>query len=100
MNSTMSCRRCDAACCRLLVHIEEGERIPPHLTATTEFGALVMARDDDGWCLAIDPSRMDCSIYATRPQVCRDFRLGGAACLQARDDLRRHHGSVPHADEI
>ena len=33
---------------------------------------------------AVDPGRMNCSIYETRPRVCRDFRLGGDECHVVR----------------
>src|SRR5512143_1299690 len=28
--------------------------------------------------------RCSCAIYTTRPEICRDFRVGGAACRAAR----------------
>ena len=28
--------------------------------------------------------RCSCTIYVTRPEICRTFRVGGAACLAAR----------------
>lgn len=47
-------------------------------------GGLVMARLDDGWCVAVDRETYDCRIYARRPDVCRELEMGGADCLAAR----------------
>ncbi|MBW3601064.1 MAG: YkgJ family cysteine cluster protein, partial [Planctomycetes bacterium] len=38
-------------------------------------------------CLWYDPHTRRCRHYAWRPQVCRDYELGGRACLA----LRRQH---------
>lgn len=80
------CGRCDAVCCRLTVVLQPQDRIAPHLTTRTQAGLDVMARDEEGWCVAIDPARMRCSIYATRPQVCRRFATDGPYCREVRSD--------------
>ena len=46
----------------------------------------VMARDEDGWCVAIDQGRMCCSIYQQRPAICRKFEMGGRYCREVRAD--------------
>lgn len=38
----------------------------------------------DGPCSWLDPATRLCSHHEHRPQVCRDFRVGGAGCLQWR----------------
>lgn len=81
-----SCDRCDAVCCRLTVVVQPEDRIPAHLTDVTDAGLEVMARDEDGWCVAVDAAHMRCSIYATRPQVCRRFEMSGPYCLAVRAD--------------
>ncbi len=86
------CERCDAVCCRLTVMVDPTDRIPQHLTSVTPQGWHVMARDEEGWCVAIDAARMCCSIYETRPAICRRFVMSGPYCRDVRatyDDQRR-----------
>ncbi|MBV6865869.1 YkgJ family cysteine cluster protein [Xanthomonas axonopodis pv. nakataecorchori] len=86
------CERCDAVCCRLTVMVDPSDRIPHHLTSVTPQGWHVMARDEEGWCVAIDAARMCCSIYETRPAICRRFVMSGPYCRDVRatyDDQRR-----------
>ena len=80
------CARCDAVCCRLIVVLQPEDQIPNHLTARTEAGLTVMDRDAEGWCVAVDAAHMHCSIYETRPQVCRRFVMDGSYCRQTRAD--------------
>ncbi|MBB6599520.1 MULTISPECIES: YkgJ family cysteine cluster protein [unclassified Luteimonas] len=80
------CARCDAVCCRLTVVLQPEDRIPAYLTATTSAGLHVMARDEEGWCVAVDPAHMHCSIYETRPEVCRRFVMGAPYCSAIRED--------------
>lgn len=85
------CATCDAVCCRQLVVLQGEDRVPAHLTARTRDGRHVMARDEEGWCVAVAASTMRCSIYPTRPQVCRSFAMDGACCRALRAD---------HADRL
>lgn len=80
------CARCDAVCCRLTVVLQPDDRVPAHLTARTQAGLDVMARDEDGWCVAVDAAHMRCSIYDTRPGVCRRFAMSGPYCREVRAD--------------
>jgi uncharacterized protein len=80
------CTNCDAVCCRLTVVLMPEDDVPEHLTTRTEAGLTVMDRDEGGWCVAIDGSRMCCSIYEQRPAVCRKFAMGGPYCLAERAD--------------
>jgi Fe-S-cluster containining protein len=93
--SAVHCSRCDAVCCRLTVVILDGDRIPSHLTEYTDEGLEVMARDDDGWCVAVDRATHGCTIYATRPQLCRKFAMGGPACVDVRADYASAR-TIPH----
>jgi Fe-S-cluster containining protein len=43
-----------------------------------------MARDQQGWCVAVDSAHMRCSFYDRRPEVCRRFAMGGPACREVR----------------
>jgi Fe-S-cluster containining protein len=80
------CAHCDAVCCRLTVVLMPEDDVPFRFTTVTEHGVTVMARDEDGWCVAIDQARMCCSIYEQRPQICRKFAMGGPYCLEVRAD--------------
>ena len=86
MRDSPSCDRCDAVCCRLTVVLQPEDGVPSHLTTHTDAGLHVMARDEEGWCVAIDASRMCCSIYEQRPAICRKFAMGGPACREVRAD--------------
>jgi Fe-S-cluster containining protein len=83
------CSRCDALCCRLTVVLFEEDSIPQHLTEFNPQGVRVMARDDDGWCVALDGAKMNCGIYDTRPTICRKFKMAGPYCLDVRAEARR-----------
>ncbi|MFC6841719.1 YkgJ family cysteine cluster protein [Xanthomonas theicola] len=83
----VACDRCDAICCRLTVLLMPEDEVPDHLTERTAEGLHVMARDEDGWCVAVDSKRMCCSIYAQRPAICRKFTMAGPYCR----DIRRIH---------
>ncbi|AXK72132.1 YkgJ family cysteine cluster protein [Lysobacter sp. TY2-98] len=91
---TADCDHCDAVCCRLTVVVQPEDGIAEHLT--TRLGGLrVMARDADGWCVAVDSARMCCSIYEARPEVCRRFEMGGPYCEAVREDYTRSHRTIP-----
>ncbi|MCF7220749.1 YkgJ family cysteine cluster protein [Marilutibacter chinensis] len=84
------CSRCDAVCCRLTVVLQPEDRVAGHLTTHTAAGLHVMAKDKDGWCVALDGARMCCSIYESRPSVCRRFVMDGPYCQAVREDYRDH----------
>lgn len=78
------CDRCDALCCRLTVVVFEEDAIPPQLTERNAQGVRVMARGDDGRCVALDAATSRCGIYAGRPSQCRRFAMAGPYCLSVR----------------
>lgn len=84
--SAIRCTACEAVCCRLTVVLDEDDRVPAHLTTYLPDGLHVMARDPEGWCVALDGVRMNCRIYDTRPGVCRSFVMGGPYCSAVRDE--------------
>jgi Fe-S-cluster containining protein len=86
------CSRCDAVCCRLTVLVDDEDGIADHLTTLTDGGLRVMAKDEEGWCVALDAARMNCSIYEARPDVCRRFHMGGPYCEAVREDYARGLG--------
>jgi Fe-S-cluster containining protein len=61
-----------------------GDDPPARYVRNDPWGGEVMARGDDGWCLALDRSTMRCTIYERRPLVCREYPEGGADCQVER----------------
>ena len=82
------CDACDAVCCRLTVTLQSEDDIPERFTDITDAGLRVMARDEEGWCVALDGARMCCSIYESRPAVCHRFVMDGPYCCEIRADYR------------
>lgn len=93
----VSCGACDAVCCRLTVVVMPDDRVPRHLVERNPQGVEVMARNEDGWCAAVDPLRMRCSIYEQRPEICRKFAMGSAYCRDERERYRQRHAGIPLA---
>jgi Fe-S-cluster containining protein len=75
-----NCSSCAAQCCRLTVVLGASDCVPAHLTTELPTGLRVMAGGADGWCVALDRERMNCSIYDDRPQTCRRFAMSGPYC--------------------
>jgi len=80
----ISCSACDAVCCRLTVVVMPDDDVPRHLVERTSQGLDVMARDEEGWCVAVDHQHMCCSVYDQRPAICRKFAMGSAYCRSER----------------
>ncbi len=78
------CSRCEAICCRLTVTLMPGDDPPHWLVAEHENGPATMAKDDDGWCVALDRNSMRCTIYEQRPTLCRTYLMGGRLCRHER----------------
>lgn len=83
----ISCSTCRASCCRLEVMLISDTGVPDRYVTTDEWGAMSMARLEDGWCAALERSTMRCSIYDRRPWICREFEMGGYECLVERNGL-------------
>lgn len=87
----VDCMSCDAICCRLTVIVMPDDIVPDHFTEITPEGLHVMARDEEGWCVAVDSARMCCSIYELRPAICRKFAMGGPYCRDVREIHATHY---------
>ena len=83
------CSRCEAVCCRLTVVLMPDDDVPEELVLRADDAPDTMRRGEDGWCLAVDRDTMRCGIYADRPQVCRDFAMGGDYCLSERENWQQ-----------
>ncbi|HET9032515.1 MAG TPA: YkgJ family cysteine cluster protein [Dokdonella sp.] len=88
IDPSIQCSACEATCCRLTVYVMADDPTPEHLIDQDENGMDVMRRLDDGWCTALDRDTMRCTIYSLRPQVCRDFDMGGHDCRNVRENDR------------
>lgn len=62
-----------------MVELKPGDTVPAALIVPRDGGRFLDQRGD-GACAALDPATMLCTIYASRPQTCRDFHRGGSLC--------------------
>ncbi len=88
-SAPLLCTNCQACCCLLPVLLMPDDDPPAHLVVEDAHGLRVLAKGDDGWCVALDRDSFRCTIYSRRPQVCRDFAEGGRECRAERADWRR-----------
>lgn len=100
IDTSVSCSACDAVCCRLTVVLMPEDAVPAHLTTQTREGLHVMARGEDGWCIALDPLKMCCSIYDQRPGICRKFAMGSAYCRDERKTYRDNNAIAANAARV
>lgn len=85
-----SCQQCGACCFSQLeryvrVTGDDYARLDEHAEALTEFhGHRCYMRMEEGHCAALrlDPrsGTFACSIYALRPETCRELERGSPAC--------------------
>ncbi len=85
IDPTIHCDECEAVCCRLPVLLLPGDCVPLWARDHDEYGLEIVAKADDGWCVALDRQTMRCTIYASRPQICAGFAMGGAGCRDERE---------------
>ncbi|WP_144900234.1 YkgJ family cysteine cluster protein [Luteimonas cucumeris] len=98
IDTSVSCSRCDAVCCRLTVVVMPEDNVPEHLVDRTSQGLSVMARGEEGWCVAVDPLHLRCTIYDQRPGICRKFAMGSAYCRDERKKYREENArAIPLA---
>lgn len=83
---TVTCSSCQACCCRLEVMIITDTGVPQHHIQVDEHGGETMRQLDDGLCSALDRDTMMCTIYNSRPWVCRVFEMGSYECIVERKE--------------
>lgn len=66
-------------CCHLVVELRAGDAVPEEMVAE-HAGVRCMDQHGDGACVALDAVTRLCTIYADRPQTCRDFHRGETLC--------------------
>jgi Fe-S-cluster containining protein len=62
-----------------VVELRAGDVVPEQLVVEHD-GARCMDQQGNGACVALDPATHLCTIYANRPQTCRDFNRGESLC--------------------
>jgi Fe-S-cluster containining protein len=80
----ITCANCAACCRRLEVLLIGDTGVPDRFVDFDAWGSGKMLRLDDGWCAALNRNTMACTIYAQRPQICRDFAMGSPQCVAER----------------
>ncbi len=72
------------------VHPFRPAELPVELAAEIDehFAGLTRGQEPQNACLWFDHATRRCRHYEFRPQVCKDYELGGRACLS----LRKLHG--------
>lgn len=76
------CDQCGACCKNLIVEIEDEDiEREPRLAELARHRYKLASIGSP--CKALDCSNR-CSLYATRPDVCRDFDAGSEACQDSR----------------
>jgi uncharacterized protein len=96
----LNCDGCNASCCRhmvmppfvpLLVDLEWVNFLQNHPDLAAEIEAEYRRkRAEADWpsespCFWLDTATGRCKHYNERPEICRDFEVGGEYCLEARD---------------
>ena len=64
-----------------MVELRPGDAVPEEYVVE-HAGTRCMDQRGDGACVALDPLTLLCTIYADRPQTCRDFTRGESLCRQ------------------
>jgi uncharacterized protein len=77
-----ACAGC-GKCCHLLVELRLGVDDVPEELVVEHDGVPCMDQHGDGACVALDRETQLCTIYARRPQTCRDFNRGESLCRRA-----------------
>lgn len=85
-----SCEGCGGCCYGLIVEINpevdfEVHNTPEDSTEILDDGKRYLKQDkeDNGRCVHLDAETRRCTIYETRPEVCRGFEMGHRACYEA-----------------
>jgi Fe-S-cluster containining protein len=82
-----ACAGC-GKCCHLVVELDPLlDHVPEELVVEHD-GVRCMEQRGNGACVALDPTTRLCTIYESRPQVCRDFSRGESLCVRIVTERR------------
>jgi len=84
IDPSISCGDCEAVCCRFTVVLMPEDHVPEWLIDRESHQVETLAKDASGWCAAIDHDTWRCTIYESRPVICRKFAMGGPGCRYER----------------
>ena len=59
------------------------------------FSGLTRGQEPLDRCLWFDPTTRQCRHYELRPQICRDYELGGPACVGRRIEALQNGEAFP-----
>lgn len=84
----LDCRTCGACCTycgappyAMREIVAMGERL---MALRLWLANIMVSAKPNTSCAAYDADAKRCTIYEDRPKVCREFEIGGSACLNAR----------------
>jgi Fe-S-cluster containining protein len=66
---------------------ESDDQVPMEFTERTQDLYVRMRQASNGWCAALNPHTMLCTIYEKRPFLCREYAVGDYDCLNERKKL-------------
>lgn len=74
--------------------------LPPELIAEIDdhFAGLTRGQEPQERCLWFDPALRQCRHYEYRPPLCREYELGGRACLLLRRERGVHEPEASATD--
>lgn len=76
-----ACTSC-GRCCYQVVELIAGVDVVAESMVVEHDGQRCMEQRGDGACVALDPVTKLCTIYESRPSVCRAFDRGGELCVK------------------
>jgi len=89
-----ACAGC-GRCCHQVVELVAGVDHVPEAWVVEHAGRRCLEQRGDGACVALDPVTRLCTIYDSRPTVCRDFDRGGELCRKVLARPARRIGITP-----
>lgn len=76
-----ACAGC-GRCCYQVVTLVAGVDVVPEAWVVEHDGERCLEQRGDGACVGLDPITKLCTIYESRPTVCREFERGSELCVK------------------
>ena len=83
-----ACAGC-GRCCHQTVELADGVDHVPEAFVVEHDGVRCLEQRGDGACVALHPVTRLCTIYDTRPRICREFDRGSDLCRRVLARSRR-----------
>ncbi len=86
----INCSTCRALCCKLEVQLvdDSDDQVPIEYTEKVDGMYTAMKQASNGYCIALNPQTMLCTIYERRPFLCREYQAGDFDCMVEREKLK------------